>query len=168
MTPDWFNWIIAIAVVLACIAFLIQAGLVFAIYRIAKASQEKLMPVLDSATPLIANVRRLADENGPKVSEMATDLVATVKSIREQVTRIGDVVRDSTDRAKAQIARLDGAVDETVEHMQHAGTAMKGAILKPVREVSGVLSGLRAALSVYTQGRRASVDHATQDEEMFI
>ena len=28
--------------------------------------------------------------------------------------------------------------------------------------------GLKTAISVYSHGRRQSVDHATQDEEMFI
>ena len=35
-------------------------------------------------------------------------------------------------------------------------------------EVNGVVSGLRAAFSTLARGNRASVDHATQDEEMFI
>lgn len=168
MPEDVFRWVVAAAVVLACIAFLIQAALVFAVYRIAKVSQEKMMPLIDSATPIVGTLRRLLEENAPKVSEISTDAVAIVKNVREQVTRFGEFVKDFTDRAKAQVARLDGAVDETVDQVHHAGDAVKSAVLKPVREVNGLVSGLRAALSVYARGRRASVDHATQDEEMFI
>jgi len=34
--------------------------------------------------------------------------------------------------------------------------------------VDGIMQGIRAAVAVMAQGRRESVDHATQDEEMFI
>ncbi len=68
----------------------------------------------------------------------------------------------------AQVARIDGAVDQTVDQVQQAGDAVKHAILKPVKQMDGLVHGIRAAISVVAQGRRESVDHATQDEEMFI
>ncbi len=71
-------------------------------------------------------------------------------------------------RARAKVARVDSAVDETVDQVQQAGGEVRKAVLRPIREVNGVLSGLKAAIGVYTHGSRASVDHATQDEEMFI
>jgi len=38
-----------------------------------------------------------------------------------------------------------------------------------VREVNGLAAGISAAVSALVHGsRRPSVDHATQDEEMFI
>jgi hypothetical protein len=40
--------------------------------------------------------------------------------------------------------------------------------MKPVREVSGLLAGVRAAFQTFLSGRRPAVDRATQDEEMFI
>jgi hypothetical protein len=52
--------------------------------------------------------------------------------------------------------------------VQHVGNNIKSAAMKPVREASGVIAGVKAAVSTYAQGRRASVDHVTQDEEMFI
>jgi hypothetical protein len=41
-------------------------------------------------------------------------------------------------------------------------------VSKPVREASAVLAGVRAAVSTLANGRRPTVDHITQDEEMFI
>jgi hypothetical protein len=63
---------------------------------------------------------------------------------------------------------VDAAVDETVENVQHAGENVRAAVLKPVREVSAVMAGVKAAVSAYGQGRRPSIDHIPQDEEMFI
>jgi hypothetical protein len=59
-------------------------------------------------------------------------------------------------------------VVQTIGSVQHAGESVRDTVLKPVREVNGVLAGIKTAISVYSHGRRQSVDHATQDEEMFI
>ncbi len=54
-------------------------------------------------------------------------------------------------------------------HVEQARDAVKGAVLTPVREVEGLVAGVKAALSTYAQGgNRHSPERATQDEEMFI
>jgi methyl-accepting chemotaxis protein len=168
MTEDVFRWVVTLGVFLAVIAFVVQAAMVFAMYRVTKATQDKLLPVVDAITPIIGTVRRFVDENSPKLSHMVTDANEMVKSLHEQVDRLGEVVKDLSDRARAQVARIDGAVDQTVEQVHQAGDAVKSAILKPVKQVDGIVHGIRAALSVVAHSHRESVDHATQDEEMFI
>jgi methyl-accepting chemotaxis protein len=126
------------------------------------------MPVVEAVAPILGTVRRFVDENTPKFSQMTTDMTAVVKSLHEQVNRLGEVVKEVSDRARAQVARIDGAVDETVEQVQQASDMVKHAILGPVKQVDGIMHGIRAAISVVAHSRRESVDHATQDEEMFI
>ena len=76
---------------------------------------------------------------------------------------------ETADRAKARIAQIDRTVDETVEQAEQVGDAVKVAVMKPVKEVNGLMAGMKAALSALATGKgRPSVDHATQDEEMFI
>ena len=168
MSDDVFRWVIAIGVFLAVVAFVVQTAVVYAMYRVTKATQDKLLPVVDSVTPILRTVRGVIDENAPKLSQMATDANQVVKSLQEQVNRLNEVVKDVSDRARAQVARIDGAVDLTVDQVQQAGDVVKTAILGPVKQVDGIMHGIRAALSVVAHSRRESVDHATQDEEMFI
>src|SRR5207247_8708314 len=85
-----------------------------------------------------------------------------------QVNRLGEVVKEVSDRARAQVARIDGAVDQTVEQVQQASDVVKQAILGPVKQVDGIMHGIRAAISVVAHRRRESVDHAAQDEGMYI
>src|SRR5437764_13825409 len=99
MSDDVFRWVITIGVFLAVIASIAQAAMVFAMYRVTKATQEKLLPVVNAAMPIIVTVRRFVDENTPKFSQMATDVSQSVKSLHEQVNRLGDVVKQFTDRA---------------------------------------------------------------------
>jgi hypothetical protein len=63
---------------------------------------------------------------------------------------------------------VDAAVDQTVDQVQFAGANLKEAALKPMREASGVIAGVKAAVSSLTQGRRTEVERVAQDEEMFI
>jgi hypothetical protein len=82
---------------------------------------------------------------------------------------LGSIIHDVSDRARERIDQIDRSVDNTVEHVEQVGEAVKRAALRPVREVNGLAAGISAALSTLVHGtRRSSVDHATQDEEMFI
>ena len=168
MSEDVFRWVITIGVFLAAVAFVLQAFAVFAMYRVTKATQDKLLPVAEALAPMLGTVRRFVDENSPKFSQMTTDAAEALKTLHEHVDRLGEVVKEVTDRARAQVARIDGAVDVTIEQVQAASENVKAAILRPVKQVDGIMHGIRAALSVVAHSRRESVDHATQDEEMFI
>src|SRR5438445_12443937 len=118
MSEDAFRWVIAIGVFLAVVAFLVQAIVIFAMYRVTKATQDKPMPIVEAVAPVLGTVRRFMDENAPKFSQMSTDMAAVLRSLHEQVNRLGEVVKEVSDRARAQVARIDGAVDETVEQVQ--------------------------------------------------
>jgi len=143
-------------------------GLLSKLHKKAEDFQQRVVPLVDTA-------RRLTTENAPKFSDIATDIreiAHNAKDIsgvaKDQAHRFAEVGRDIADRTKAQVARVDAAMDETVGQVQHVGTNLKAAALKPVREASGVLAGVKAAVSTLAQGRRTSIDHITQDEEMFI
>jgi hypothetical protein len=100
------------------------------------------------------------------VSLNAKDISEVAK---EQAHRFAEIGRDFADRAKAQIARVDAAVDKTVDQVGVAGEAAKVAVMKPIKEATGLIAGVKAAVSSYTSnGRRPTMDHITQDEEMFI
>ena len=175
MSDDAFRWVITAAVILSALCFLVMGIAAIVVMRVIAKLRGKVEATLGRAQPIIDTVRRLSEENAPKISDIATSakhIAANAQDVsgvaKDQAHRWAEVGRDLADRAKAQIARVDTAVDETVEQVQHVGSNMKEAVLKPVREANGILSGIRAGVSAYVQGRRPSVDHATQDEEMFI
>lgn len=218
MPDDIFRIVITVAVVLACLAFVVQAGVAFALYRVMRALQKKMSPVadhiekmsaevapviakitplidraapimervppildkvppilakvgpaVDAATRTIQTVQKTVEETRPRVAEISTEAVAIARSGRQQVERIGELLGDAGDKARERLDQIDRSVDSTVEHLEQAGDAMKRAVMRPVREVNGLAAGISAAVSSLVRGaRRPSVDHATQDEEMFI
>ena len=169
MPDDVFRWVIAGAVILACLAFLVQAIVVLLLYRVARHTQTKIMPLVDRADPILATTRQILEENKSHIAEVSVEAVAIARTARVQVDRVSDLLAESAARAKARLAQIDRTVDETVEQVEQVGDAVKSAVLKPVKEVNGLMAGMKAAISTYATGsRRPSVDHATQDEEMFI
>lgn len=169
MPDDVFRWVIAGAVILACLAFVVQSVVFVLLYRVARNTQTKVMPLVDRAEPILTTTRQILEENKSRIAEVSVEAVEIVKTARAQVDRIGELLSDSTDRAKARLAQIDRTVDETVEQVEQVGGAVKTAVLKPVKEVNGLMAGVKAAISTLASGnRRPSVDHVTQDEEMFI
>jgi methyl-accepting chemotaxis protein len=175
MPEDVFRWAIAGGVAIATLCILTMAVVSIMLYRMVSRVQVRVDGVAARVEPIIDTVRKLADENGPKVTILAGNAVEISDNAKEisimakdQAHRFAEVGRDFADRTKAQIARVDAVVDDTVDRVHQAGDNVKAAVKKPVREATAVLAGVKAAVSTLVEGRRPTVDHITQDEEMFI
>lgn len=175
MPEETFRWVITGGVAIATLCILTMAVVAILLYRIVARVQVRMEGVAERVEPIIDTVRQIASESAPKISTITTraaEIATNAKEIsdlaNEQAHRFAEVGRDIADRTKAQIARVDAVMDETVEQVHHAGDNVKAAVLKPVREAGAVLAGVRAALFSLASGRRPTVDHIIQDEEMFI
>lgn len=175
MSEDTFRWVITGAVGLSAVCFVVMACVAVVIYGLLSKLHAKAEDLQQRVVPIVDTARRLSTDNAPKFSDIAThlrEIALNAKDVsdvaKDQAHRFAEVGRDIADRTKAQVARVDAAMDDTVGQVQNAGTNLRAAALKPVREASGVLAGVKAAVAMLAQGRRTSVDHITQDEEMFI
>jgi methyl-accepting chemotaxis protein len=175
MQEDTFRWVITGAVLIATLCIFLMAAVSFVLYRVIAQMKIKVDGVIAKAEPIMDTVRKVADENAPKISVLGTravEIAANAKEIsdvaKDQAHRFAEVGRDLADRAKAQIARVDNVVDETVSQAHVVGSGVKDAVMKPVREASGLMAGIKAAVNTLAASRRPTVDHITQDEEMFI
>lgn len=175
MSDDTFRLVVAFAVALATLSMVVMAVMTVVLFRVVSRMQNKVDNMVDETTPVVASVRHLLNENSSRIGRIVTVSEETAANAREisvvakdQAYRFAEVGRDITDRAKVQVARVDAVVDETMEQVQHLGTNVRSAVMKPVSEVAGVLAGIRAGVSAFTNGHRPNVARATQDEEMFI
>jgi hypothetical protein len=183
MSEDVFRWVVSVGVLLACLASVWQALILAAVYRAGKEAQKagkeaqaKLAPLVDrfdalltTSTAFLTTSGKILEENRPRVAGITAEALVIAKTARQQAERIGEVIDDANGRAKARIAQIDQTVAHTVEQVDHASEAVKSAVMKPVKEVNGIVAGVKAALNTYAQGgNRNSPEHATQDEEMFI
>jgi hypothetical protein len=176
MPEDVFRWVIAAGVLLACVASVWQAVVLAGIYRAGKEAQKagkeaqnKLGPLVDRFDALLTTSSQILEQNRPNIAEITAETLVIAKTARLQVERLGELIDDTSVRAKARITQIDQTVGRTMEQVDHAGEAVKSAVMKPVKEVNGIVAGVKAALNTYAQGgNRNSPEHATQDEEMFI
>jgi methyl-accepting chemotaxis protein len=175
MADDTFRWVIAGGVMIATLSMFVTAVAMMLLFRAVSRLENRVGGVADRAEPVFDSVRHLVNENSPKIGDIVTSVRETADNTRDisviakdQAHHFAEVGRDITDRAKAQVARVDAVMDQTVEQVQNLGSDVKVAVMKPVNEVSGVLAGIRAGVATYKNGRRPSVARVTQDEEMFI
>ena len=82
--------------------------------------------------------------------------------------KIDSVVTDASERATAQMDRVEMLVGDTVDKVQGMVHTTQEGLLKPLREVSALVTGVKSGFGFLFKSRRPSVVHATQDEEMFI
>jgi methyl-accepting chemotaxis protein len=168
MTDYVFRFWVAICAALAALAMIAQAFMIFAIQRTARRINERTESMQGRAEAAFDSIKQVFDENRSTVADLTTQALDVVSSARVQISRLDEFAGDVTERVKVQMDRIDAVVRDTTGKIEETTAVLQSTILKPVREVNGVVSGLRAALSAYARPARTPVDHATQDEEMFI
>lgn len=168
MSEDIFRWVVAGGVLLAALSSLVAAVVAVTLAAAMKKTQTRVHSTLDRAEPILDTARHMLDDTAPKFAAITTDAADVVRLSREQTILVSELVKDISQRAKVEVARIDDTIEHSLEQLQVASDAVKDAVLRPVREFNGIFSGIKTAVTVYTTGRRSSVDHATQDEEMFI
>ena len=168
MPEDIFRWVVAAAVVLAALSFVVQTILVFGLYRTARSMQQRVAVLADRIEPILESTRRLVEENRSKFAEISDQALEITRMGKAEVARISMLVGEISDRARLKIASLDSALDDAAGSIQGTVTSVRTAVLRPLREVHGLVAGLRAGLSAMVYGRQETIDRVTQDEEMFI
>jgi methyl-accepting chemotaxis protein len=175
MTEETFRWAVTGGVAIATLCILVMAVVALLLYRVVSKVQARIDEVTVRAEPLIDTVKKIANDAAPKISTVSSNVVeisANAKDIsyvaKDQAHRFAEVGRDIADRAKAQVARVDAVLDDTVEQVHHAGDNVKSAVMRPVKEAGAVFAGVKAAVNTLKDGRRPTIDHIVQDEEMFI
>jgi len=115
----------------------------------------------------VVSLNRLVDDARPRVAEISDEAVAIVKTGRDQVERVGELLQDAAGRTRERLDQIDRSVDSTIHQVEQVGESVKRAVMRPVREVNGMAAGISAAMAALGR-KKAPVDTATQDEEMFI
>src|SRR4051794_37060971 len=81
MTEDVFRIVVTVAVVLASLAFIVQAGIMFALYRVTRMAQEnaekftaKAEPVIAGVGPVLERAKVVIEKAGPVIDRLAPAL----------------------------------------------------------------------------------------------
>lgn len=156
------------AVVVSAVAIVLQALVLYAIYRQTRAIGEQvslLAPKLESA---LEAAQRAIEQNRREIAEVTAKVNDVLDTAKTQLVRVNEIVEDATTRARVQLDRVELVLDDTISRVHQTVAAMHNGILRPLKEVAGVAAGVRAGFAHLLRSGRPSVAQATQDDEMFI
>lgn len=160
--------VLIIFVALCFVALAMQFATLFAMYMIVNKLQKQVMGLWPQVEAIIGVSRRTLENVEGHVEKIGATTNSVLDSTKLQVAKIDALLTDATMRAKVQIERAEMVLDDTMGRAQETVSIVQRTVLRPIREVHGVLTGIRTTLLHLTRSSRPTVDHATADEEMFI
>ena len=168
MTPDNLVTIMAAAVVVSAVALVAQALLVFGMYRAMRTLKDQVSEFLPRAQVFLESAEKALVENQQQIREVTEKASSVLDVTQKQLVRVDEFVGEATGRAKVQMERLELILDDTIGRVHDTVMQLNQTVLRPVREIAGLASGVRAAIQHLLRGGRPNVAQATSDEEMFI
>jgi len=159
----------------AAIALIIQAGVLVAIYKSARAAQGSMEKLSGRVEGLATKIETVADNSASAILDVKANIgqltarsTLILDSANRQMARIEEVVNDATGRARNQMDRAELVIDDAMSRAHETLAVVHTGIMRPIREIHGVTQGVRAAFQHLLRGSRPNPDEATAGEEMFI
>jgi len=160
--------LLIIFVAISAVALLVQAISLLGMWIVARDLRKKIMPFWPEIEHIIRVSRKTVEQAESHLAKIGATSLDLVTIGRQQLIKVDELLTDATTRAKVQMERAELVMDDTMTRVQQTVAVVQKGVLRPVREIYGVVAGFRTAIDRLTRGRRATVDHATSDEEMFI
>jgi hypothetical protein len=162
--------LLVVFIAIAAVSILMQAGFTVAMFVGARKTQKKIVALADDvrlhALPVIMSSREVVQDISPKLKTITENLMATSATVRSKADRVGGLVENVTGRAEAQASRVDGMVKGTLDHVNLAVNAIERGIAAPVRQVSGLINGLRAGVDVIR--KKTPGNHGDPEDDLFV
>jgi hypothetical protein len=156
------------AVVVSAVAIVLQAFLLYAIYRQTRVIGEQVSILTPKVELALESAQRAIEQNRRQIAEVTAKASDVLDTAKTQLVRVNEIMEDATMRARVQLDRVELVLDDTISRVHQTVAALHNGILRPLKEVAGVAAGVRAAFAHLLGGGRPSVAQATQDDEMFI
>src|SRR5712675_1324744 len=120
--------IMAVFVLVAAVALVMQAAWTFGMYKASRAMQ--------------ANVAKVS----PKIEALAESSRVALEDTQREIKTITAKTNQILDGVQKQLAQAETVLDDALSRAQDTVALVHGGIMKPLREVNGVVAGIRAAL----------------------
>ena len=155
-------------VTVAAVALVLQFFMLFGVYRSIKAIQDKVFPLIPKTQAVLEAAERTIEQSRKNILEITVKANDVMDMTKSQVSKVEGTLSEVTSRLKVQMERIELVLDDSISRVHETVATVHNGIMKPVREVTGVASGIRTAIAHLMRGGRPSVAQATHDEEMFI
>jgi hypothetical protein len=156
------------AIIVAAVAIVLQAVFLYSLGRSAKAMAAQVSAFVEKAEPVLADARQTLEQSRKQMAEVTGKANQVLDSAQAQISRIDGLLSDATSRARVQMDRLEMMMDDSIDRVHETVAILHDGILRPLRELNGIVAGIRAGIGYLLGSRRPSVAQATHDDEMFI
>ncbi|MGQ9917102.1 MAG: hypothetical protein ACUVS7_06770 [Bryobacteraceae bacterium] len=160
--------LLAVAVAVSSLSLLVQAVAAWRVYQAVKKLQEDVSPLIPRAKALLEQAETTLREAVAELHESAGKAKGLMAVVQQQVEGIGRAREELAAQWRVQSERLDLVLEDIIGRVQEVVGVLHGTVIRPVREVTGMVAGVKAALQTLLLARRPTVDRATHDEELFI
>jgi len=128
--------------------------------RIADEMRAKSVPVLEAS-------RSILEETAPKLRVITDNVSEASFLLREQAVRLDRTVSMTLATVDEQVQRADAMVTDTLEGVSEITHTIHHAIMIPVKQVSGLMNGLKAMLDNLKGGKLGRAIYG-RDEDDFV
>lgn len=160
--------LLAIAVAVSSLALLIQAVAALRLMRSVQRLETEILPLVPQARETLARAQAALKLAADRIEESAAMTRQLLAAAQQQVEGLDQARRELAVQWRIQSERLELVLEDILSRVQEVVAVLHGTVMRPVREVSGMVAGVKAALQTLLMARRPTVDRATHDEEMFI
>jgi len=161
--------ILSIFMIVTCLAIIIQAGILAALFFTVKKTTARVEEVATKAIPLMETARTVLEDSAPKLKEITTNLVEATGTLKGQVNRMDATVNDLLDRTRLQVIRVDELVGRTLDHVEETTDLVQAAVVSPVKQISGIIQGLSVGIGAFLSRKPTRRNEmVVEDEELFI
>lgn len=122
--------------------------------------------VRDQVLPTVASSRRMIEEISPKLKVITSNLLDVSTKVRHQATNADVALSEVVEKTRQQAERVDQMLTSTLDAVSSAATTVQATVGQPIRQVNGVLNGLRAGFDVF-RGKR-NPERVHEDKDLFI
>jgi len=161
-------YIMTAFVIIAALALCIQAGMLVAVNKKTKAIQEQITPLVPRVETLVETTQAAVEQSRRQLADVIAKTNEILDSSKNQLAMVEEVISDATTRVKSQMDRVELVLDDTLSRAHETVATFHDGIMRPLKELTGITAGIKAAMAFLSRSGRPSVDRATSGEEMFI
>jgi ABC-type transporter Mla subunit MlaD len=161
-------WLMAGTMVCSTIALVVSAVASYKMMKAVTALKSQVEPLIPQAQRTLLEAAATLKEATGQLKDVGERTSKFFDEAAAQLAELDKTRADISGRLTSQMERAELVLDDTLSRVHEVVGTVHNGVMRPVREVHGIVAGIRAAVSTLVRGGRPSVDRATQDEEMFI
>jgi hypothetical protein len=160
-------------VIVAALALVIQAAMLFAMFRLMKFMLSKIEQiesgVREHLNPVLDSVRAVTASTREPINTILANLIEVTGIVKQRAASADAVAAEVMERARLEIIRVDELITGIVGRVERAADAAERGVLAPLREVSAIIAGIRSGIGFFFARQRPGAKRGpTAEEQLFI